>query len=216
MATYTTPTNVPTGTIYTEAWSTVVRDDLIFLYERLAMAGRAPFAYAYGMNITDTFATARTLAAAGGSTIFPINLDAWMFVQSLSIRNLDTATARSWEWRLFGEPDGGSATLTEVAGINGSESFTPGGAASTRTANATTPALVAPGMYWIVVRNSHASNSFDIGAGSSGSIAANTTRTKSGVAVLTTTIDAVTGWTPATAWIGARLNARVFAEGAAY
>jgi hypothetical protein len=184
------------------------------LLEGRALVGRAPFAYAYGMNISDTYATARTLAAAGGATIFPIGLDTWMFVQSLSIRNLDAATARSWEWRLFREPDNGSATLVEVGGINGTDSFT-GAGAQTRTSAATTPALVAPGMYWVVVRNSHATSSFDLGTGGSGSIAANTTRTQTGVAALTTTINP-TAWTTATAWVGARLNARVFAEGAAF
>jgi hypothetical protein len=179
-----------------------------------AMVGRLPYVYPIGLGIADIFTTVRTLAAAGGSTIFPVTLDSWMFVQSLSVRNLNVATARSWEWRMYKEPDAGSATLDEVAGINGTDSFTPG-AASTRTSNATTPALVAPGAYWIVVRNTHATNGFDIGTNASGTIVNNVTRIRAGVAALGATINP-TAWTVSSVFVGARLNGRVFAEGAAF
>lgn len=213
---WTTPTNVPTGTIITQAWTELVRDDLNYLYSRLPLVGLCPFAYAHGMSLTDTPTSARTLAASGGATLCPILVPSLMYVQSLSIYNTDTGTARSWEWRLFSEPDGGSATLNEVAGINGSESFTPGGAASVRTVNATTPGLISAGLYWLAVRCSHASNSFGIGTAATGTLGGNASRTKSGVAALTTTLDASTGWTGTTPLVGARLNGRVVAEGSAF
>ena len=67
-------------------------------------------------------AVAVGLAAAGGGTMFPIEITDWMFVQSLTIHTLNVASARSWEWRLYKEPNGGSATANEVAGINGTAS----------------------------------------------------------------------------------------------
>jgi hypothetical protein len=215
MTNYTTPAHATAGTPATASDFNTHETDILYLYER-GLIGRAAFAYADGMSITDTPTSARTLAASGGATLLPILVPAQMYVQSLSIYNTDTATARSWEWRLFREPDAGSATLVEVSGINGSESFTPGGAASVRTVNATTPGLIQPGLYWLAVRCSHATNSFGIGTVATGTLAGNASRTKSGVAALTTTLDASTGWTGTTPLVGARLNGRVAGEGSAF
>lgn len=180
-----------------------------------ALVGRVPYAYALEMPENAAYTTVRTLAAAGGATLFPVLIPGWMFVQSLTIHNLNVATARSWEWRLYAEPDAGSAVANEVAGINGSESFTPV-AASNRTVSATTPGLVGPGLYWVAIRCTHATNSFDIGTASTGTLVANHSRIKSGLGALGATLDISTGWTGATAWLGGRLNGRVAGEGAAY
>lgn len=213
---YSVPATAAGGFLTDAIWNASVRDNIIFLNARLPAIGFVPFAYAHGMSITDLPTSARSLAAAGGSTLAPILVPAQMFVQSLSIYNTDTGTARSWEWRLFREPDAGSAMLEEVAGINGSESFTPGGAASVRTVAATTPAVIQPGLYWLAVRNSHGTNTFGIGTAATGTLGGNASRTKSGVAALTTTLDGSTGWTGTTPLVGARINGRVVAEGAAY
>jgi hypothetical protein len=215
MLTWPTPATATASTPAPAADFRTHKDALLYLKERAAI-GLCPFAYAWGMSLTDATTAARTLAAAGGTTLVPILIPSAMFVQSLSIYNTDTGTARSWEWRLFREPDAGGATLEEVPGINGSESFTPGGAASVRTDDATTPGLILPGMYWLAVRNTHGSNTFGIGTAAAGTINGNAGRTKTIGSALTTTLDAVTGWSNVTAPLGARLNGRVFAEGAAY
>jgi len=67
----------------------------------------------------------------------------------------------------------GSSTLDEVPGANGPESFTPG-AASSRTVIVTgAPVLHAPGAYWLVVRNTHATSSFGLGGALAGGMALN-------------------------------------------
>lgn len=180
-----------------------------------AAVGRVPYAYALEMPEQAAFTTVRTLAAAGGATLFPVVIPDWMFVQSLTIHTLNVASARSWEWRLYAEPDAGSATANEVAGINGSDSFTPG-AATNRTSNATTPALVAPGAYWVVLRCTHATNSLNIGTQATGVLSTNHSRIKAGLAALGATLDISTGWTTSTVWVAGRLNGRVAGEGAAF
>lgn len=181
----------------------------------LTEMGRLPYAYALEMPEQAAFTTVRTLAAAGGGTMFPIEITDWMFVQSLTIHTLNVASARSWEWRLYKEPNGGSATASEVAGINGTDSFTPG-AATNRTSAATTPGLVAPGLYWVVLRCTHATNGLDIGTQATGVLSTNHSRIKSGLAALGSTIDISTGWTPSTVWVAGRLNGRVAGEAAAF
>lgn len=213
---WTAPFTAVAAAIATAAdWNTSGRDNLLYLKDRAAI-GLTPFAYAWGMTLVDTTTTARTLPAVGGTTLAPILVPSVMFVQSLSIYNTDTATARSWEWRLFREPDAGSATVVEVAGINGSESFTPGGAASIRTANATTPGLIPAGLYWLAVRNTHATSTFGIGTAAVGTINGSSGRIKTIASALTTTLDAVTGWSAVTPPLGARLNARVLGEATAF
>lgn len=180
-----------------------------------ALVGRLPYAYALEMPEQAAFTTVRTLAAAGGATLFPVAISDWMFVQSLTIHTLNVASARSWEWRLYAEPDAGSATVNEVAGINGTDSFTPG-AATNRTSAATTPALVAPGSYWVVLRCTHATNGLDIGTQATGVLSTNHSRIKSGLGALGATLDISTGWTSSTVWVAGRLNGRVAGEGSSF
>lgn len=178
--------------------------------------GRLPYAYPPGVPVTGTYTTAVTLAAAGGARLIPIALAAPLLVASLTLYNTDTGTARSWEWRLYREPDGGGATLQEVAGLNGSEAFTPGGAASVRTVAATTPATTPPGLYWLALRCTHATNAFNVGAAAAGTLGGDHNRLKTLGSALGATLDGSTGWSPSTAAIAARLNGRVMGEGAIF
>jgi len=215
MTAWATPATAVAGTPATAADFNNHRDDLLYLYER-EPRGYLPFVYGLGLPGDATTTTARDLAANGGTTLLPIAIDAPIFIQSLTIYNTDTGTARSWEWRLFVEPVGGGATLDHVSGINGSESFTPGGAASVRTVNATTPALVQPGLYWLAVRNTHATSTFGIGRAAVGTITGNNGRTKTIGSALTTTLNASTGWSGVAGLAGCRLNGRVVGEGSAF
>lgn len=182
--------------------------------ERVA-AGYLPFAYGLGLAGDAVTTTARNLAAAGGATLLPIEIAAPMLVESISIYNTDTASARSWEWRLFAEPAGGGATLNHIAGLNGTDAFTPG-SAGIRTVAATTPTLIGPGLYWVAVRNTHATNQFGIGRAAVGTFTGNNGRTKTLGSALTTTLDGSTGWTGVAGLAGVRLNGRVVAEGSAF
>lgn len=185
------------------------------------VVGYAPYALTFGLNESTTL-SAITQAANGGTNLFPIAVDAPLLVESVTIRNTDTATARSWEWRLYREPASGSTnTLDEIAGLNGSESFTPGGAASTRTVAATTPATLQPGLYWLAVRNTHATSTFGIGGAAGGAgtanFNANRAQTKTLGSALGATLDATAAtWTRTSALPAARLNGRIWGQSSAF
>lgn len=191
------------------------------VYDEPPTVGYMPYAMPLGAAGTGTLSANDSMVAAGGTRLLPMEVRAQMTIESLSIRNGDTTLARSWEWRLFREPAGGSATLAEIANAHGSESFTAT-AASIRTAAAAAAFTIEPGYYWLAIRNTHASNAFTIVAVSA---FATTNLTMGGTvymsktigSALTTTLDAVTGWTKLTTILpGARLNGRVFAQGSIY
>jgi hypothetical protein len=139
-------------------------------------------------------------------------------VHELIFWNTDSATARSTEWRLYKERlnagNAGEATLDEVPGMNGTWSATPG-SAGFRISGATTPGYVAPGVYVLAIRNTHASNTCGIGADNTGPALGFYSSTKSGVSALGSTLDVVTGWTNGTEIISAHFRNRVFGKTAA-
>lgn len=177
-----------------------------------------PYALPVGLAGSDVVnATSNTLPAAGGAVLVPVAVTAPLVLESVSIYSRDTSAARSWEWRLYREPVAGGATLDEVAGANGSESFTAA-AISVRTAAATSVVTLAPGLYWLAIRCSHATSTFALGVLSLPAGAAtfglNSAQTKT-ISALASTIDATTSWSKvATILVGARLNGRVFGQGA--
>lgn len=179
--------------------------------------GYAPYAFplGFGLSANDTFTTASNLAAAGGAIYSPIVVTTTMLLQACKFRSTDTGTARSWEWRLY--QDTGSTTLPEVAGANGSESFTPS-AASTRTAAATgAPVTLTPGVYWVVLRNTHATNT--LGVAYSGTLPVSNPIQASGQVVTSTisalgsTFDASVATTSFPRLFGIVLTGRAFGEG---
>jgi hypothetical protein len=136
-----------------------------------------------------------SLPANGGSVMVLIEVKAPMILQSCLMENRDTSGARSWEWRLYVD-DNTSVTLSEIPGANGSESFTPV-AATTRTAAATgAPITLSPGIYFLVIRNTHATNTFAAGATAfSNTMGNNWEKTKTLGSALGSTLDVDTGWT---------------------
>lgn len=175
-------------------------------------AGRLPWAYTYGLPVTASLASQIILAANGGSAMIPIVLEAELRLDSLVIRNNDTSGSRPWEWRLYADDGSGSATLSEVAGANGSETFTAS-IASSRTSQVGSPPVTVPaGMYWLVVRNTHATNTWIIGGATAGTLSGNFSRTKTLGSALGSTLDLSTGWSASTVVVGARLTARILGE----
>lgn len=156
--------------------------------------GYLPFVLPIGTSLLSSFNT-QAIPAAGGTLLVPMIIPAQMYVRAVTLRNLDTTLARSWEWKLYN--DDASGNLTAISGLDGSESFTAT-VASNRTANATTPSTVNPGVYWIGLRNSHASNVFTIASqqvsAANPAWGTNLHHTKTLAGGLVSPLDAITGW----------------------
>jgi len=167
-------------------------------------------------NPTLAFTTNQSMAANGGSIACPMMVSAHMLLERCVIKNRDTSLARSWEWRLYQQylnnGNGGENTLAEVAGANGSESFTAS-AVSSRVAVATSaPVYLAPGVYWLVVRNTHASNAFNTAITATGAeFTPVAWQSKTLGSALGSTLDFVAAtWTTNSAIVAFRLDGRVF------
>lgn len=160
-------------------------------------AGWLPLAGGPGFSNAHSFGTDVALAAAGGAARVPIIVPSQMRVQQWGLFNGDTASARSAEIRLY--RDNGTVTGEFVSGTDASFSFTPG-AASLRQAAVSSPGVRIPaGTYWGVLRNTHATNAFNIRRNSPPTIGGlfMASATKSGLSALGATIDLDTGWSSA-------------------
>jgi len=183
--------------------------------------GWAPFAWPFGFQRTGTYTTAQSLVANGGSVALPVQVPTHMLLQSVTLRNTDTATARTAEWRLYKQQlnngNAGENTLGEVAGANGTWSFTPSVASNQTSTPAAPPIYLAPGVYWLVIRNTNASQTLGLGTQSAGTMALNTGQTKTLGSALGATLDFVAAtWTKVSYTVGVQLNGRVFGQTAAF
>jgi hypothetical protein len=146
-----------------------------------------------------------------------------MLLESVTVRNMNTATARTWGWDLYvqylNNGNSGENTLARVAASSADQTFTPS-AASTRTLTAASaPVYLGPGVYWLVVQCRHATNSFAFGGtnivefGSGGNSSQMKTTTNPNGA----TLDFVAAtWTAYTGFLACRLDGRVFGQTAAF
>ena len=184
----------------------------------VSLQGFMPYASPIGISADSVTTTSVALAVSGGSAAVPFGLDAGILLQSISIRSLDTTLTRIWEAALYFEGKSDQPTLTRVGGSYVRETFIAA-AASTRTVNVDSPGLyLAPGVYWLVIRNLHTANTLAIGCAAAGTLALNTAQTKTiaGSQLAAGTLDFVAAtWTKITTTPGARLNGRVFGTTAA-
>lgn len=180
--------------------------------------GWCPYAYPINFVASSAFTTALSLPANGGSIAIPIWVPSHMFVSSCSIRNTDTASARTWNWDLYTQylnngnaPENSLVRIIQGGPGAANDSFTPG-AASTRTLSASTVTAIPPGVYWLVVQNRHATNTFGLGStAASAAFAVNSAQTKTTSNANGDPLDFIAAtWTKVTAIYAVRLNARVF------
>lgn len=180
--------------------------------------GYSPFAYPLFFSPSAGLATTLTLPTNGGSIAIPMWVQTHMLVDSVTIRNLDVSTARTWAWDLYEEflnnGNSGENTLTRVAASNGSDTFTAAAASNRTLAAASAPVYIAAGVYWLVIQNRHATSSFAFASTASGHAAfGNTAQTKTTTNPNGATLDFVAAtWTKVTAIYGARIDGRVFGE----
>ena len=190
------------------------------------VTGYMPFAYASGEMLRSPSATVNLVIVSGGNAgamAMPFFLYAPMLLQSVTIIQASTSNARACEFRLY--EDTGAAALAFVAGTAGTFSFTPT-LINARTANIGTPGTaLKAGVYWLVIRNTSATQQFQVRFGDNPSLewgagsAFSHWRTAStgGIAALGATIDLTTGsWSSSELRVAARLNGRVFGQATAF
>lgn len=179
------------------------------------VAGKAVWGFHPLQYSADGIGVANALVANGGSMMCPIDVPAPMSLQGITFRNTDTANARSMEWRLYVD-DNGTATADEIAGANGTDSWTPAAANTRDVACASPPVSILPGTYWLVIRNTHATNTLGIGSGAAtnGLVPAYVKNLTLGSA-LGSTLDLDTSWVTTlfgNAIPAVRLNGRVLGK----
>lgn len=180
--------------------------------------GWSPFAFPISYNPSAAFADGLSVAAVSGVLAVPMLVPSHMLLEAVSVTNLNTALARSWTWGLYKQylnnGNSGENTLTQVAVANGSDAFTAT-AVSIRTITATSaPIYLAPGVYWLVIQNNHASNVFSVGSTAVAARAAfNTGQTKTLGAGIGSTLDFVAStWVKTSDVVAVVCKGRVFGQ----
>jgi hypothetical protein len=221
--------NVPVATPATTegrtGWDGTLRNLLAFDSVRakpVTPVGFQQVAYPIGYDATGATATAKNLAAVvagnGEAMLIPIVLAAPMFLKAYRMWSTDTAAnARTAEARLYVSRLDNSATVNFVTGSDATFSFTPAGAAAGRSSADVSGAgtlLLPPGAYWLVIRNTSATQVFGIGTlATILGIAANAVLA---IAALGTTLDIETSWAKSAAIPGVALMAYNSSHGGAW
>ena len=184
--------------------------------------GWLPYAFPIGFAANNSAYSALSLAANGGSIAIPFILTAPMLLESVSIYELSTATARTFGWDLYEQylnnGNAGENALTRVVASNGSLTFTPT-VASVRTLAALAVTFLPAGIYWLVLQNRHASSTLALAVATTASpFVSNMAQTKTTTNPNGATLDFVAAtWTKVTSNNPAvRLNGRVFGQTAAF
>lgn len=184
-----------------------------------AVVGRAPYSYPIGGSPTQTTTTANNLAAAGGTLATPIFVAANISLESISFWNTDAATLRGpVEFALY-TGDNSSNSVSLVASAVGTlATFTPTVAALRTIALTTPPVALSPGVYWLLLKNNHATVTLGVGVSAAGTMAQNVAQTKTlTTSAFGSTLDMVAAtWTKISTVPGVRLNGRVFAQASAF
>lgn len=184
------------------------------------VVGQLPYALPLGLGIdavgTGTANLAAVTAGNAGANAIPIPVYAPLTPYRLTIRNIDTvATLRTAQWSLYVDRQDGTNSLRRVL-VGSGFSFTPAGAASNQSDTPTTNPLLAPGVYWLVIRNTSAAVTFGLATVAEGTLnTGNLRRTTTAVAGLGATLD-VSGWTAGVAQALVRLEGTIGNEAAAF
>jgi len=176
-----------------------------------------PLGHVLGGSHSASSALIAVVSSNGGAAAQAIWLPGPMLIQSVTIRQAATASARAAEFRIY--RDVGTSSASFITGTDGTFSFTPA-SADDRTANVSVPGtLITPGVVWFVLRNTSTTQTFPLARQAAttelvgnGSAADMTT----GIAALGSTIDITAFDTKNTGVFGVRLNGRVFGQTSAF
>jgi hypothetical protein len=182
----------------------------------LQPVGWAPWAFPAHHSPSSSFGSAIALTAvsagAGGAILVPMVVPGKMLLQAILVRNTNASALRTAEARLYvqGSNSGAAAenTLNFVAGTDAAWSFTPGASSDAAASVSGAPVYLNPGVYWLCLRNTSASQTFSVG---SSGLTFKTTHLnfQQAIPALGATLDAVTGWTASDVAVGFALDGRV-------
>jgi hypothetical protein len=210
------------GTDGAVAYDTTTKATTVYDASRsreVGIAGWSPYAVPPDAAPNLTLTTSAALAINGGSMAIPIVVPGHMLVQSISFY-ANANASQTAEGRLYRQyqntGSAGENTLSQVSGINFASTAVT--ASAVNTINITTPGTyLAPGLYWLILRNTSASVVFTLGVAAAGTMATNHGQTKTLGSGLASTLDFVAAtWTKITTIPYARLNGRVFGQTSAF
>lgn len=187
-----------------------------------ATVGWEPYALPLGQGSGDSInAAGLSLPISGGSVAVPMRLVGHMLLQSVTVRSIDTTAQRDLEWRLYKQRlnngNGGENTLDEIPGANGTLSFTPSAASNRTSTPGAPPIYLAPGLYWLVMRNTSGTQTFSVGRVVANALNVNVAQTKTLGSSLGATLDLVAAtWAKTSDLPVARLDGRVFGQTTAF
>lgn len=148
----------------------------------LPATGWLPYAMQEGASQALSFGNNFAIPASGGAIAFPVTLVAPMMLQSVTLRNNDSSNGHTWNWYLYEQMkqtgDAGENSLSLKANGAAAETWTASGATFRTIAAANAPLYLAPGIYWMVIQNQHASQTFSIATNNAGVILHNSAQSK--------------------------------------
>jgi hypothetical protein len=206
--------NIPTGQTYNI-------DGSPHTHAGSGPVGWSPFVAHYAYNHNATINTNITTLAVvsggvGGAIASPIWVPTYAKLDTLTIRNNDSSATRTAEFRLYLDSGNDSNTLNEVPNSAGTFSFTGTGSANKSAAFTSAPVTVAPGLYWLVIRNTSEAQTFLLQAQSTGTMLINGYQLKS-LPALGSTLDFVAStWTKSNNILAAVISCRIFGQTTAY
>lgn len=184
--------------------------------------GWTPIAYPVNHSPSLALTTPLNLPANGGSIAIPVHVAGYMALESASIYGTDILLSRSWRWDVYEQVsnsgDSSQNTLTRCAASNGSQTFTASIEATHTLSVTNPPVYLEPGLYWLVIQSTHATNTFGLGSTAVvASFAPNCGQTKTTTNPNGATLDFVAAtWTKTSAAYAACLNGRVFGQTSAF
>lgn len=181
-----------------------------------APVGFMPYAYPVGGGPLQVVTTSYDLPAAGGTSAIPVSLPGHMILESITFRSLDITGPRGpVEIALWEDQRNNDANLPIVAGSSATlAAYTPTVAAN-RVIPLASPIYLAPGVYWVTLKNHHATSTLSLGYTATGTLASIASLLLVTATPFGTTLN-FTGWTRATILTGIRLNGRVFGQATAF
>jgi hypothetical protein len=150
-----------------------------------------------GYSVSNAYTGNYILTAVSGTVLIPITLSGPMLLQSVQVLNNDTATQRTWRWDLYADLDNNNNAIQRVATCSAPETFTPSAASVRTIAVSGAPVFLPPGNYYLAIQNTHASNTFNLGATNvGGNFTVTTSKTKTTGSTNGATLDIIAAtWT---------------------
>lgn len=159
----------------------------------ISEVGFMPYAYPVGGGPSIGSASSRNNGSGLGIAV-PFVLEASMLLESVSFWNSDTTLARNADAAIYLDTLDNTASLPLYSSAFTAWSATAA-AAGVRDIPVTSPPLyLAPGQYWVMVRNIHASNGLGVGETLAGTLATGSyIQATYGTSAWASTLDLTTG-----------------------